>query len=61
MSVYRPNTGGRADDAEGVRMSPVVVFVTALGCGLAQLVGHLELVAHAGQAADYENQITYIP
>jgi hypothetical protein len=37
------------------------VFVIALGCSLAQLVGHLELVAHAGQPADYENQITYIP
>jgi hypothetical protein len=37
------------------------VFLIALGCSIGQLVGHLELVAHAGLATDYENQITYIP
>jgi hypothetical protein len=42
------------------RRSPGV-FVVGLGCTISQLLAHLELVAHAGLAGDYENQITYIP
>jgi hypothetical protein len=37
------------------------VFVIGVGCSIAHLVNHLELVAHAGNPADYENTITYVP
>jgi hypothetical protein len=37
------------------------VFVIHVGCSIAQLVGYLELVAHAGNPADYEKAITYVP
>jgi hypothetical protein len=33
----------------------------AKGCSLGQLVSHLELVAHAGNTADYADAITYVP
>jgi hypothetical protein len=31
------------------------------GFSLGQLVSILELVGHAGQAADYRNAVTYVP
>src|SRR5262245_33446348 len=37
------------------------IFVISTGCSIGQLVSHLELVAHAGEAADYEDTITYVP
>jgi hypothetical protein len=37
------------------------IFVIGSGCAIGSLVGHLELVAHAGEPADYENSITYLP
>jgi hypothetical protein len=37
------------------------VFMISVGCSIAQLVGHLELVSHAGSPADYENAVTYVP
>ncbi len=37
------------------------VFVVALGCSIAQMVAWLELVAHAGDPAEYENAVTYVP
>jgi hypothetical protein len=40
--------------------SPGVLMVR-IACSVGQLVGHLELIAHAGQPADYENSITFIP
>src|SRR4051812_22500166 len=37
------------------------VFVIRLGCTISQVIAQLVLIAHAGLAADYENQVTYIP
>jgi hypothetical protein len=37
------------------------VFTVSAGCSIRQLVSHLELVAHAGDPADYKDAITYIP
>ena len=37
------------------------VFVISVGCSIKQIVVCLELVAHAGEAGDYENTITYVP
>jgi hypothetical protein len=37
------------------------VFVISSGLSIGQLVSHLELVAHAGDVADYQGGITYIP
>jgi hypothetical protein len=37
------------------------VFIVALGCSIPQLVAHLVLVAHAGEPADYENVVTFVP
>lgn len=37
------------------------VFLITCGCGIAEMVTYLELVAHAGDSADYENAITYVP
>jgi hypothetical protein len=37
------------------------VFVIRTSYSIGQLVSHLELVAHAGEPADYENAITYVP
>ncbi len=37
------------------------VFVISGSCPIAQLIGYLELVSHAGNPLDYENSITYVP
>jgi hypothetical protein len=37
------------------------IFVVSTGCSIKQLVGHLELVAHAGFAGDYQDTIVYVP
>jgi hypothetical protein len=37
------------------------VFVVSAGCSIGQLVNYLELVAHAGDPADYSDTITYVP
>jgi hypothetical protein len=37
------------------------VFVMSAGLSIKAIVEHLELVAHAGDAGDYENTITYVP
>lgn len=37
------------------------VFIINSACSLGQLVSWLELIAHAGDAADYEDTITYVP
>jgi len=37
------------------------VFVIASGCSIGLLVGELELVAHAGERADYQDVVTYVP
>jgi len=37
------------------------VFMIRGGFSLGQLVSILELVGHAGQAADYRNAVTYVP
>jgi hypothetical protein len=37
------------------------VFVISLGCSIGQLLIALELVAHAGDAADYGDTVTYVP
>jgi hypothetical protein len=37
------------------------VFVISISCSIGQLVSHLELVAHAGEPADYADTITYVP
>jgi hypothetical protein len=42
------------------RQSPGV-FVISDSCSIGQLVRFLELVAHAGEPADYQNAITYVP
>lgn len=31
------------------------------GFSIAELVSYLELIAHAGEPADYENAIAYVP
>jgi predicted nuclease of predicted toxin-antitoxin system len=40
--------------------SPGILMIRG-GCSLSQLVRILELVAHAGQPADYKNGVTYVP
>ena len=37
------------------------VFIVSVGCSIGQLVSNLELVAHAGNSADYADTITYVP
>jgi hypothetical protein len=37
------------------------VFVVSIGSSIGQLVTWLELVAHAGDPADYADGITYLP
>ncbi len=37
------------------------VFIISTGFSIKQIVSHLELVAHAGEAADYEDTIVYVP
>ena len=37
------------------------VFVISSGFSIREIVEYLELVAHAGDGADYENTITYVP
>jgi hypothetical protein len=37
------------------------VFVISAGFSIREIVEHLELVAHAGEAGEYENTITYLP
>jgi hypothetical protein len=37
------------------------VFVIGAGCSIGQLVAHLELVAHAGEPADYADTLVYVP
>jgi hypothetical protein len=37
------------------------IFVVSSGCSIKELVTSLELVAHAGQADDYLDAITYVP
>jgi len=37
------------------------VFIISGGFSIKQFVAYLELVAHAGEAGDYENTITYMP
>jgi hypothetical protein len=40
---------------------PIPTFLISVGCSIAQLVGYLELVAHAGNPTDYEDGITFVP
>lgn len=49
-----------ADHLQGGRRCPGILLIR-LGYSLAQLVSHLELVAHAGDASDYENRLLFIP
>jgi hypothetical protein len=49
-----------ASHLQSGRSSPGI-FVITLGCSIRQLVGHLELVAHSGEPADYQDAITYVP
>jgi len=42
------------------RHSPKV-FVIAAGYTIGQLLNSLELIAHAGDAADYSDTLTYVP
>jgi len=42
------------------RASPGIIMLRT-GWSLAEIVDVLELVAHAGQAVDYENTITFLP
>jgi hypothetical protein len=37
------------------------VFVISTGYSIGQLISQLELIAHAGEPADYEDTITYLP
>jgi hypothetical protein len=37
------------------------VFIVRRGCSAGQVVSYLELVAHAGEAADYQDAVTYLP
>jgi hypothetical protein len=37
------------------------VFVISAGFSIQQILDSLGLVAHAGEAGDYENTITYVP
>ena len=37
------------------------VFVISTGFSMKKLVSHLELVAYAGEAHDYEDTIVYVP
>lgn len=37
------------------------IFVISAGFSIKEIVEYLELVAHAGEATDYENTITYVP
>lgn len=37
------------------------IFVINIGCSIGEIVCHLELVAHAGQADDYQDAIVYVP
>ena len=37
------------------------VFVLSAGCSIKEMLHCLELVAHAGDAGDYEETITYVP
>jgi hypothetical protein len=37
------------------------VFIVSDGCSIGELVSHLELVAQAGEAADYADAVTYVP
>ncbi len=37
------------------------VFVMRIGCSIKEIVGHLELVAHAGESGDYKDTIVYVP
>jgi hypothetical protein len=37
------------------------VFILSAGCSIKAIVNHLELVAHAGETADYEDAIFYVP
>lgn len=37
------------------------VFVISAGYSIKQIVEALELVAHAGEAGDYQDTITYVP
>jgi hypothetical protein len=37
------------------------LFVIRVGYSIGKLVSHPELVAHAGEAADYQDAITYVP
>jgi hypothetical protein len=52
--------GHLAQHLNGGQRSPGV-FMVSSGCSIGQLVSHLELVAHAGEPADYENPVTYVP
>lgn len=37
------------------------VFMVGAGSSIKELVGHLELVAHAGNSSDYADTIVYVP
>jgi hypothetical protein len=37
------------------------IFVISAGFSIKEIVAYLELIAHAGEATDYENTITYVP
>ena len=37
------------------------LLVISVSCSIGQLASHLELVAHAGELADYQDTITYAP
>ena len=37
------------------------VFVISVGYSIKEIVVHLALVAHAGEAPDYADAITYVP
>jgi hypothetical protein len=37
------------------------VFVISTGCSIKEIVASLELIAHAGEARDYEDTIVYVP
>src|SRR5262245_33801477 len=49
-----------SDHLQAGRHSPGV-FILDGSCSLTTLVGYLELVAHAGDPADYRDQITFVP
>ncbi len=52
--------GHLADHLDAGRRSPGI-FVISVGYSIKQLVAHLELVAHAGVADDYQDSIVYVP